>query len=210
MDPRTPSEFALHAIFIRFAALAEGKIDRFLRQPLERDPLLTDYMGPGTDPKFDDLLTSLGHLAMKGSKPVIDSIMRWRKTQRENVSEGIVMYHSSSSSSYARAVGPKEIVNILNIRKDLAGIYIMCRALIAVIERVPRDALGDSMGFNLEETTFDQLRRPDLKVLSNSINHRINAELYATLLGKLSNIRYTISSSATINAELTDPNCIGS
>lgn len=190
MDPRTPSEFALHAIFIRFAALAEGKIDSFLREPLERDPLLTDFFGPGTDSKFDDLLTSLGHLATKGSKPVIDSIMRWRKTQLENVSGSIINHQSSSSSSYARAVGPKEVVNILNIRKGLAGIYIMCRALIAVIQCVPRDALGETMGFNLEETTFEQLRRPDLKLLSNSINHRINAELYATLLGKLSNIRY--------------------
>jgi len=34
MDPKTPSEFALHAVFIRFVALAERKIDNFLRAPL--------------------------------------------------------------------------------------------------------------------------------------------------------------------------------
>lgn len=34
MDPKTPSDFALHAIFIRFASLAEGKIDAFLRHVL--------------------------------------------------------------------------------------------------------------------------------------------------------------------------------
>jgi hypothetical protein len=36
MDPKTPSDFALHAVFIRFADFAEGKIDSFLRMPLVR------------------------------------------------------------------------------------------------------------------------------------------------------------------------------
>ncbi|THH08171.1 hypothetical protein EW145_g2882 [Phellinidium pouzarii] len=190
MDPRTPSEYALHAIFIRFAALAEDKIDRFLKQPLEKDPSLTDFFGPEVDSKFDDLLSSLGRIATKSTKPVVDSIMRWRRSQLESVSGDVILIHSSSSSSYARAARPKDIVNFLNERKSLASIYIMCRALIAVVHSVPRDALGESMGFNLEETTFDQFRRPDLKLLSQSSNHKINAELYAILLGKLSTIRF--------------------
>lgn len=34
MDPRTPSDYALHAVFIRFAASAESHIEDFLQQPL--------------------------------------------------------------------------------------------------------------------------------------------------------------------------------
>jgi hypothetical protein len=34
MDPKTPSEYALHAVFMRFASLAEAKINDYLRQPL--------------------------------------------------------------------------------------------------------------------------------------------------------------------------------
>lgn len=34
MDPKTPTDYALHAVFIRFASSAEGKIDTFLRQSL--------------------------------------------------------------------------------------------------------------------------------------------------------------------------------
>lgn len=34
MDPKTPSDFALHAVFIRFAALSEEKIDNFVQHPL--------------------------------------------------------------------------------------------------------------------------------------------------------------------------------
>jgi hypothetical protein len=36
MDPRTPSEYALHAVFMRFATSAELKIDAFLRHGLVR------------------------------------------------------------------------------------------------------------------------------------------------------------------------------
>jgi hypothetical protein len=47
----------------------------------ESEPRLDDSLGPGQDPKFDDLLTSLGKIAQKHLKPVVDSVMRWRKSQ---------------------------------------------------------------------------------------------------------------------------------
>lgn len=78
---------------------------------------------------------------------------------------------------------------ILNERKSLASIYIMCRALIAVMQPLSKDALGEQMGYKLEETMFEQFRKPDLKLLAQSANHRTNAELYATLLGHLANTR---------------------
>lgn len=34
VDPRTPAEYALHAVFMRFATAAEHKIGKFLKQPL--------------------------------------------------------------------------------------------------------------------------------------------------------------------------------
>ena len=66
----------------------------------------------------------------------------------------------------------------------------MCRALIVVMQSLSKDSLGEGIGFNLEESTFEQFRRPDLKLLSQSANHRTNAELYATLLGYLANSRF--------------------
>lgn len=39
-------------------------------------------MGKGVDAKFDETLQSLGKIAQKHAKPVVDSIMRWRN---ENV-----------------------------------------------------------------------------------------------------------------------------
>ena len=34
MDPKTPIDYALHAVFIQFATSAETKIDGFLREAL--------------------------------------------------------------------------------------------------------------------------------------------------------------------------------
>ncbi|PBK70905.1 hypothetical protein ARMSODRAFT_1033874 [Armillaria solidipes] len=191
MDPKTPSDFALHAVFIRFASLAEGKIDTFLRQILEQEPLLTLFMGPGVDLAFDGILNSLGKIAQKHAKPVVDSVMRWRKSQVENVGSDIIRFHMAQSPPGAvRTVRTTDVPNLLNERKSLAAIYIMCRALIAVLQSLPKDGLGEALGYSLEKTTFEQFKKPDLKLLLQSANHRTNAELYATMLGHLANVRF--------------------
>ncbi|KAH7905906.1 cell morphogenesis N-terminal-domain-containing protein [Hygrophoropsis aurantiaca] len=190
LGPKTPSDYALHAVFIRFATLAEAKIDVFLRESLDHEPLLSDFIGPMLDEKFDDLLRSLGKIAQKQAKPVIDSIMRWRRSHNENIGGDILKYHNSKSPPWNRGGRTQEPSAILNERKSLASIYIMCRALIAVLQMVSKDALGDATGYSLEETTFEQFKRPDLKLLAQSANHRINAELYATMLGHLGNVRF--------------------
>ncbi|KAK2461035.1 hypothetical protein APHAL10511_006976 [Amanita phalloides] len=188
IDPKTPSDFALHAVFIRFADIAEGKIDAFLRTPLDRETPLANSMGGGVDTKFDDILSSLGKIAQKHAKAVIDSIMRWRRSQNENVGSEIIRVHTAPSAT--RTIRMHDIPGLLNERKALASIYIMCRALVAVLQSLPKDALGDVLGYTLEETTFDQFRRPELKLLHQSANHRANAELYAILLGNIANFRF--------------------
>ncbi|KAH9835250.1 cell morphogenesis N-terminal-domain-containing protein [Rhodofomes roseus] len=190
MDPRTPSDYALHAIFIRFAASGEQHIDEFLRQPVDRDAILTEFMGPGVDTKLDELLTSLGKVAQKHAKPVVESVMRWRKSQNDGVDERLVHHHLSLPSGSARVARTQDIASMLVERKSLASIYIMCRALLAATQSMAKDALGEAVGQSLEELTFEQFKRPDVKLLTQSANHRINAELYARLLGQIANVRF--------------------
>lgn len=146
-------------------------------------------MGTGVDPKFDETLQSLGKIAQKHAKPVVDSIMRWRRSQNENVGSDIIRLHTMQSPTLNRSVRSHDVPGLLNERKSLASIYIMCSALIAVLQCISKDALGEAMGYRLEETTFEQFRKPDLKLLVQSANHRTNADLYATLLGHISNVR---------------------
>lgn len=39
--------------------------------------------GPGADPIFDQLISALGHIAKQKPKPLIDTIMVWRKAKGE-------------------------------------------------------------------------------------------------------------------------------
>lgn len=147
-------------------------------------------MGIGVDPIFDETLQSLGKIAQKHSKPVVDSIMRWRRSQYENVGQEIINFHATQSpTSMSRSFRSYDASSVLQERKSLAAIYIMCRSLIAVMQSISKDALGEAMGYSLEETTFEQFKKPDLKLLTNSANHRTNADLYATLLGHIANVR---------------------
>ncbi|KAH9077891.1 cell morphogenesis N-terminal-domain-containing protein [Lactarius deliciosus] len=192
VDPRTPAEYALHAVFMRFATTAEHKVTSFLKHPLDQEPSLPDFLGPGIDPKFDDILQALGRIGQKNAKPVIDSIRRWRQSQSSSpIPPDIIRLQlSQSPASSSRSNRSYDASSILGERKSLAAIYVMCRALIVVMQSLSKDALGEGIGFNLEESTFEQFRRPDLKLLSQSANHRTNAELYATLLGYLANSRF--------------------
>ncbi|KAG1736710.1 hypothetical protein EDD22DRAFT_852227 [Suillus occidentalis] len=134
---KMPSDHALHAVFIRSATLAEAK---------DHGPSLSNFMIPLLDPKFDDLMSSLGKIALKHPKPVIYSIMSWRRGHNENVSVDILKHHASQSPLWTRAARVQEPSTLLNERKSLTSIYIMRRALIAVLSK---DALGDAMGLFL-------------------------------------------------------------
>ncbi|KAL7279899.1 hypothetical protein ACG7TL_006308 [Trametes sanguinea] len=190
LDPRTPADYALHAIFIRFAASAESHIDEFLRLPLDRDPHLEDYMGPAVDEKFDEMLSSLGKVAQRNAKPVVDSIMRWRKSQSDPASQDLVQYHLSQSPSGTRALRMPDVPQALNERKSLASVYIMCRALIAVTRSISKDGLPDIVGHGLEELTFEPFKRHDPRLSMQSANYRAIGDLHAALLGHLADIRF--------------------
>ncbi|EIW59193.1 uncharacterized protein TRAVEDRAFT_71351 [Trametes versicolor FP-101664 SS1] len=189
-DPKTPSDYALHAIFLRFAAAAEQHIDKFLHLPLDREPPLEENMGPGIDKKFDDMLSSLGKIAQRHAKPVVDSVMRWRKSQSDPAGQDLLRHHLSQSPSGSRALRMPDVAQALNERKWLASIYIMSRALIAVARSISKDGLPEAVGHSLEELTFEQFKRHDAKLTMQSANYRCNAELHAELLGHLAEIRF--------------------
>lgn len=146
-------------------------------------------MGPSVDPKFDELLQSLGKVAQKHPKPVVDSLLRWRKSQKD----GSLTEVQPTYSSNAKLTRTHDAAALLTDRRLLASTYITCRALAAVTKSLSKDSLSDVLGNQLEELTFAQFRNPDVKT---SPNHRANTELYAEILGNLANIRYVVSSYA--------------
>ena len=147
-------------------------------------------MGPGVDAKFDELLASLGKIAQKHGKPVVDSVMRWRKSQTERGDSVSIDSHSIYlDRPKSRMNHSFDATALFTERRSLASIYIMCRALVIITESLHKDSLTDAEANVLEGIIFDQFRRPDVKLLALSENYRLNAELHAKLLGNLANIR---------------------
>ncbi|KAI0076513.1 hypothetical protein K474DRAFT_1622759 [Panus rudis PR-1116 ss-1] len=186
IEPRTPADFALHAIFIRFAACAESLIADFVSQPYDREPQLDSFMGHGVDSKLDDLLQSLGKIAQKHAKSVVESVIRWRKSQMDSSGSDYPRSHFASPKG-TRTIDPS---TILAERKALASMYIMCRALTTATKGISNDSLGEAVGNKLEEMTFEQFRSPNIKALTQTGNPRAMADLWALLLGNLADIRF--------------------
>lgn len=137
-------------------------------------------MGSGVDTTFDEILVSFEKIAQKHAQQVVDSIRRWPKAQ---------MGLTSPRAPFAKVTRGFDSSALLAERTTLASIYIMCRALISATRSMTKDSLSEVSGHSLEEFTFDQFRKPDIKMLTHSVNYRAIAELYAVLLGNLANIR---------------------
>ena len=54
--------------------------------PSGLEPRVEDICGPGVDPKFDQLISALGYIARQKPKPLIDTVMFWRKAKGEAAS----------------------------------------------------------------------------------------------------------------------------
>lgn len=71
----------------QFIAQAEEKISQCITIPIDPEPQIEKICGPGVDPTFDQLISALGHIASQKPKPLIDSMMLWRKNKSDAASE---------------------------------------------------------------------------------------------------------------------------
>lgn len=63
----------------KFVGQADTKMDQAILKLGESETPVEEVCGPGADPKFDQLISALGHIARQKPKPLIDTIMLWRK-----------------------------------------------------------------------------------------------------------------------------------
>lgn len=84
---KTVGEYALHHLFNSFIGQAELKINQCITDRGQPEARVEFVCGPGVDTKFDQLIAALGHIARPAPKPLIDSIMLWRKAKSEDASK---------------------------------------------------------------------------------------------------------------------------
>lgn len=71
----------------QFISQADYKINQCVAGISEHEPAVEEVCGPGVDANFDRLLWTLGNIARQKPKPLIDTIMYWRKSKGEQAQE---------------------------------------------------------------------------------------------------------------------------
>lgn len=85
---KTVGEYALHHLFNAFISQADQKIIQCMTTDRNQPEAEVEFIcGPGIDPNFDQLIAALGHIARHKPKPLIDTIMLWRKAKSEEASK---------------------------------------------------------------------------------------------------------------------------
>lgn len=172
-------EQALYIVLESFFEKADEKMADCLSRPvathdnqLAAELQLPRILGKGVDPSFDRVLDAIAHIGRKMPKTVVDVVMRWRKSQGEGVDHQLVNKAMSSAGAHtfqtlqshtsnSQALSRQTVADILSERKALASIYILCRALICIVEAVNVDTLGDELVAKLEDIIFNSLKNAD-------------------------------------------------
>jgi hypothetical protein len=86
---------------LQFIAQAEEKINQCITVPLDPEPHIETICGEGADPTFDKLISALGHIASQKPKPLIDTLMLWRKAKSDAANEARSQLQQVSNYSSA-------------------------------------------------------------------------------------------------------------
>ncbi|KAK4494161.1 hypothetical protein PRZ48_014459 [Zasmidium cellare] len=211
---KTVGEYALHHLFTSFIAEADERIERCMQKPGEPEPRIEHICGPGADPAFDQLISSLGHINRHKPNSLIDSVIHWRKKKADTAN---AMYTELKAMRDALGLTQRSITNgaystptsppagneialmeqqvLLADRRSTVSIYILCRVLIEIIGQTTLKALnGPDNSFNtagrLEDVIYGQLQSADPELLASSPIINANWVIRGQLLGVMSGIRF--------------------
>ncbi|PGH34597.1 hypothetical protein GX50_02580 [[Emmonsia] crescens] len=214
-EARTVGEYALHHLFNSFVGQADEKINQCILSIGEFDTPVEHICGPGADPIFDQLISALGHIAKQKPKPLIDTIMVWRKAKGEAASAakhaanqakqgpplvavlsrrnteptqpGPETPDSSTTpnSTHLSPVSRQEDI-ILAERRATVSVYLVCRVLIEVFNQSTLQAITAEMAERLEDIVFGQLKSVDPDQIAASPLRMANWRIYGQLLGIMS------------------------
>ncbi|TPX07344.1 uncharacterized protein E0L32_010766 [Thyridium curvatum] len=217
-EQKTVGEYALHVLFTSFIAQAEEKLNDCITVPFDPEPQIEQICGPGVDASFDQLIVALGHIAKQKPKPLIDSMMLWRKSKSDAANDA--RNQLQQSKSHVSQPGPLQRRNTEPLhtlagnvgsdgltvgsgslaakqefvaqaeRRSTVSIYILCRVLLEVISQSSLSSITPEMEDKLEGIIFGQLKIADSDQLYLSPLKLANWNLFAQLLGVMSEINF--------------------
>ncbi|KAL2133899.1 hypothetical protein VTI74DRAFT_1464 [Chaetomium olivicolor] len=217
-EQKTVGEYALHVLFTSFIAQAEEKLNECITVPFEPEPQVEQICGPGVDPAFDQLIVALGHIAKQKPKPLIDSMMLWRKSKSDAANEarlqlqqsriypppGPLQRRNTEPVPPAASGAPTEVQSGGQMslaakqeyvaqaeRRSTVSIYVLCRVLLEVMTQSTLASVTPEMEDKLENIIFGQLKISDTEQLMVSPLKLSNWNLFAQLMGAMSEISFT-------------------
>ncbi|KAI4682406.1 uncharacterized protein J4E88_005296 [Alternaria novae-zelandiae] len=215
---KTVGEYALHHLFNAFISQAEQKINQCMTERGQPEARVEGVCGPGVDPTFDQLIAALGHIARHKPKPLIDTIMLWRKAKSEEASKqrthlltarqanpGLQLHPALSrrntepvqqldnQSAASVASGPDHIVALQQTvtqaeQRSTVSTYILCRVLIEIMTQTDLHNLTFEMADRLLGLFYGQLSTVDPDLVDISPLNLANWTIYSQLLGVLSGL----------------------
>lgn len=218
-EQKTVGEYALHVLFTSFIAQAEEKLNECITVPFDPEPEVEQICGVGVDPAFDQLIAALGHIAKQKPKPLIDSMMLWRKSKSDAANEArnqvqqartyvpagpllrrntepVQPMAATATTSEVQPGGAASLTTKQEYvaqaeRRSTVSIYILCRVLIEVMNQSTLASITPEMEDKLENIIFGQLKISDPDQLIHSTLKFANWNLFAQLLGAMSEINFS-------------------
>jgi hypothetical protein len=217
-EPRTPGEYALYHLFHAFVLRADAKINQCIASIDVVATPVEQTCGVGTDPSFDQLINSLGHITRHNPKPLVDSLMLWRKAKGDAASvikkqlkaqqtqifapPSLPRRHTEppgeSPLAQSHLDGPNTLAGLeplaqeyaLADRRAIVSVYVLCRVLIAIFEQSSIAAITVDLALKLEDIVFSQLKDVDPNQLLGSSLRLANWRIYGQVLGCMSRLDF--------------------
>ncbi|EAW06774.1 putative cell morphogenesis protein (PAG1) [Aspergillus clavatus NRRL 1] len=217
VESKTVGEYALHHLFNSFVGQADNKVNQAIMKLGRSDAPVEEVCGPGVDPNFDQLIAALGHISRQKPKPLIDTIMLWRKAkgdaatmakqtanQKPAVSDnGLIARRNTEPTQIATdpaaqtdSSAPNPMLSrhedvILAERRATVSVYLVCRVLIEIFNQSNIASITVDMAERLEDIVFGQLKTGDPDQISASPLRMANWRIYSQLLGIMSETNFT-------------------
>jgi hypothetical protein len=199
-ESRTVGEYALHQLFTEFEYLADQKFAQCLNS--NRPEVRTEQIcGPGVDPALDQLISALGHIARQKPKPLIDTLMCWRKVKSDlaqDARDRLLQSRQQASSTTSLPNIPVSSESTLALhradmlasRRSTISIYLLCRVLMEVFRQSTLMAVTPDVADKLEGIIYGQLSSADPIELGESPFRQSNWIMFSQLLGKMSEMDF--------------------
>ncbi|EPS33037.1 hypothetical protein PDE_07998 [Penicillium oxalicum 114-2] len=217
-ESKTVGEYALHHLFNSFVGKAESKINQAIMKLGESEAPVEEVCGPGADVSFDQLISALGHISRQKPKPLIDTIMLWRKAKGDAaitarqmtndlpkpiITENGAITRRNTEPTQAPAestpadrtqpssgfLGRPDDIALIE-RRATVSVYLVCRVLIEIFNQSSLASITHDMADRMEDIVFGQIRAVDPDQIASSPLRMANWRIYGQLLGIMSELNF--------------------